>query len=73
MLFDLTGDELFKAYVEQEHLFDVRDVKDHFDEDQYSADEVEKIAWEARRQCDKYDLDFACAIDEALVSLDLMK
>lgn len=82
MEFELTHDELFNAYCEQEHKWDVQACKDYF-YDTYSDEEwfentskktkqcvIEAAAINMRRYINKYDMDFysACsgAIDEAI-------
>lgn len=77
--FELTKDELFNAYLEQEFIFDKENVAGYLEslgsdwtEDNYglSLDEamqyVDDIASELRRNIDKYEMGFDYAIDEAL-------
>ena len=67
---ELTEQELFKAYVEQEHIFDVARTKDYLS-DEYTDEQIDAIAYEARRRTDKYDMEWGDAVDEALVTLRL--
>lgn len=77
--FVLDPTELFNAYREQEHLYDVSDIESYFD--CFDADdivdfcgmnreEVEKLfdymAYEMRRKMDKYNMSFEFARDEAI-------
>ena len=77
--FELTEDELYNAYFEQEHIFDVDDISSFFDElddgdimSEYgkTREEVkwhyDEIAYEMRRQMDKYDVDMWYARGEAI-------
>lgn len=71
--------ELMAAYYVQQHLFDVEDIGNWFDlgedisEYGLSASEVESLyeemAWELRRNLDKYDMDFAYARDAAIYDI----
>ena len=79
MEFELTPNELYRAYEEQEHLYDMGAVRDYVcsweDEDfmdvwnitraQYEA-LVEDMAWCRRRYVNKYDLSEDFALDEAI-------
>ena len=66
--FVLTNDELFTAYLEQQCAFDMQNVRNLHD-DTFNDDEVEAIANEARRQVDKYDVDWEYAVNEAISEL----
>jgi hypothetical protein len=63
--FELTGTELYKAYIEQEHIYDLADVEAYLD-NKCPADQLEEIAYEARRQMDKYGVSLDFAIEEAV-------
>lgn len=78
-VFKLTGDELYRAFWEQEHNFDCDDVRDYlygFEDadliDSFGADSkeieenIDDIAYEMRRQMDKYDVDMDYAREEAI-------
>lgn len=75
--FELTASELYAAHVEQEHIYDTDNVKSQlmicYPNSEYTDDEIDAIAWEVRRQINKYDLDFDYAVDEALVELQLLR
>lgn len=71
---ELTKEELFNAYLEQENLFDVENIEDnmecYFDEDEVemfkdNKDFIEEAANELRRNQDKYGMDYENAIREA--------
>ena len=77
--FELTEDELYAAFSEQEFKFDRADVTDYFlafdiedIEEEYgmTMKEIEskfnEIAYEMRRNIDKYDMDWTYARDEAI-------
>lgn len=77
--FELTADELFRAFQEQEHSFDcdaVRDLVYCFEDadliESFGADSAEilgltdDIAYEMRRQMDKYGIDMDYAREEAI-------
>ena len=74
---ELTNDELFDAYIEQEHKFDL-DSCDTFFHTMYACEEwyegldketesniIEDAAYQLRRNIDKYDMDFEYAMPEA--------
>lgn len=80
--FILTKDELYNAFEEQQHIFDMEDVRSYFDnysEEDYlreyglSSDAVKdrfsEIAYEMRRNIDKYDMDWRCAREAAIGEL----
>lgn len=80
--FELTSDELYAAFSEQEFKFDRADVADYFSafdneyiEEEYgmTAKEVEskfnEIAYEMRRNIDKYDMEWTFARDEAIETI----
>ncbi len=71
---ELTKEELFNAYKEQEGIFDIQNIKDNME---YYLDEshetlignkdfIEEAASELRRNLDKYDMDYENAISSAL-------
>ena len=67
--FELNSQELFEAYTEQEHKWDVSDVDARYGH-LLTDEQVDALAREMRRQRDKYDLDFETAMEEALCNLD---
>ena len=67
--FELNSQELFEAYMEQEHKWDVSDIDARYGH-LLTDEQVDALAREMRRQRDKYDLDFEAAIEEALLNLD---
>lgn len=67
--FELNSQELFEAYMEQEHKWDVSDVDARYGH-LLTDEQVDALAREMRRQRDKYDLDFEAAMEEALLNLD---
>ena len=80
--FVLTKNELYNAFEEQQHIFDMEDVKSYFDgysEEDYlreyglSSDAVKdrfgEIAYEMRRNIDKYDMDWHYAREAAIEEL----
>lgn len=78
MEFELTADELYNAYREQQFLFDRADIEDQFemsDEDCIECYGIRKkeaeslfddMAVEMRRNIDKYDMSWEYARDEAV-------
>ena len=79
MTIELTGDELYRAYEEQQRLFDEADVEAAFDayEDEELVEsygmtrteigeKVSDIACRMRRNIDKYDMTWQYARDEAI-------
>ncbi len=71
---ELTREELFNAYLEQENLFDIQNIEDnmecYLDENEFdilkdNKDFIEETANELRRNQDKYDMDYENAIREA--------
>lgn len=68
--FELNSQELYDAYIELEHEWDVSDVDARYGH-VLSDEQVDAVAWEMRRQRDKYDLDFSTALDEAMFQLGL--
>lgn len=71
--FELNSQELYEAYMEQQHKWDINFVRNltscNYNYD-LTDDEVSAVAREARRQADKYDLDFDFATAEALLEFD---
>lgn len=67
--FELNSNELYNAYIEQEHKWDVSDVDARYGH-LLTDEQINSLAYEMRRQRDKYDLDFETAIEEALLNLD---
>lgn len=70
MEFELNSQELYDAFREQEHKWDVSYVDANVGH-LYNDEQVDAIAYEARRQMDKYDLSFDYALGEALYVLGL--
>lgn len=79
--FELTNQELYEAFTEQEHSFDCDDVRDFLyafeDEDlieQFGVgseeilESLDDIAYEMRRMMDKYGVDLDYAREEAIRS-----
>lgn len=75
---ELTSDELFLAYQEQERLFDIQNIEDNMsggylkeiDEDEYEAlrnnkEAIEYAADVLRRNQDKTDMDYDHALEDA--------
>lgn len=71
---ELTKEELFNAYLEQENLFDIQNIEDnmecYLDENEFdmlkgNENFIEETANELRRNQDKYDMDYENAIREA--------
>lgn len=71
---ELTKEELFDAYLEQQTLYDMRDIelnmKSYLNEDEYeilqnNEDFIENTADELRKNRDRYDMDFETAIETA--------
>lgn len=69
---ELTKQELFEAYTEQQHIWDVSNTKSYLG-DVYTDEEIDAIAYDARRQADKYDLAWDDAVEEALNTLQMRK
>ena len=83
--YELTHDELYMAYLEQEHEFDVNDVDSFIYDYEYNMDgdgekifynkygitverakaNIDRIAYEKRRNIDKYDMEWRDAVTEA--------
>ena len=75
---ELTSHELYQAYIEQEHIFDKNDVENYFeDEDpdfetEYGCsraeamEKLDEIAYEMRRNIDKYDMNWYDAREAAI-------
>lgn len=77
---ELTKDELFKAYMEQENIFDIQNIEDnmenYLDESEYdllkdNKEFIEEAANELRRNQDKYDMDYENSIREAFEEVKL--
>lgn len=77
---ELTSNELFNAYCEQERIFDIHNIEDnmenYLDVSEYdllkdNREFIEETASELRRNQDKYDMDFENAIREAFKSVKL--
>lgn len=71
---ELTKEEVFNAYMEQENIFDIQNIEDnmenYLDELEYdllknNKEFIEETANELRRNQDKYDMDYEDAIREA--------
>lgn len=65
MHFELSDDELYRAYAEQRHLFDMMDVESYTD-DNHTKEEIELIAREMRHLMDKYGCTVEYAVPEAI-------
>ena len=75
---ELTSDELFRAYSEQEHKFDIDDILEELetgdeDTDNYNdipiawlKENVSEIAYLKRRNIDKYGLEWREAVRQAI-------
>lgn len=72
---ELTGSELFQAYLEQEHLFDIQNIEenmgaylepDEFSELKDNNDFIQTAAYTLRRNQDKYDMCYENALDNAI-------
>ena len=75
---ELTSDELFRAYSEQEHKFDIDDIFEELetgdeDTDNYNdipiawlKENVSEIAYLKRRNIDKYGLEWREAVRQAI-------
>lgn len=76
---ELTENELYQAYIEQEHIFDRNDVENYFDdyedsdfETEYGCsraeamEKLDEIAYEMRRNIDKYDMNWYDAREAAI-------
>lgn len=76
---ELTEQELFDAFTEQEFIFDLDNVRNYFmdytDEDfqqeygisrEEAESRFEDVASQLRRNIDKYDMDYEYAISEAI-------
>ena len=70
MEFELNSQELYDAFCEQEHKWDVSYVDSNL-RSPLPEDQVHAIAWEMRRQIDKYGLEMAYAFDEAISELGI--
>ena len=72
MEIELTQAEMWSAYEEQQHKFDISDIDAVFDYEEYGFSEaeadgiIEEMACRMRRYIDKYDCDLAYARDEAI-------
>lgn len=71
---ELTSDELFNAYLEQESLFDIENIENnmayYLNEEEYeklkdNRDFIESAAYELRHNQDKHNMDFEFAIRDA--------
>ena len=69
---ELTKNELYDAFREQRHQFDLQEMECFIDTD-YTTEEREAIAVEARRQVDHYDITFEFAVNEAIKELGLSR
>lgn len=75
---ELTSDELFRAYSEQEHKFDIDDILEELetggeDTDNYNdipiawlKEKFSEIAFLKRRNIDKYGLEWSEAVKQAI-------
>lgn len=73
--FELTSDELYRAYIEQQNLFDRENIEnnmeDYLDPVAYAMlkdneDFIEDATYDLRRNQDKYDMTFEYALDDAI-------
>ena len=75
---ELTKDELFNAYCEQENIFDVNSCRDYLNSGIYNGEQwyeeldketedllVEEAAYQLRRNIDKYEMSYDYAISDA--------
>lgn len=75
---ELTQDELFNAYCEQQYEWDIKNCEDYLNSGIYDGEEwyeelneetkniiIEEAAYQFRRNVDKYDMNYEYAIDEA--------
>ncbi len=81
LVIELTSEEVYKAYLEKEHEFDTQDVIDMLEymEDEIFAkhsktkeqcmEMVDRMAYEKRRNVDKYDMEWECAVLDAISSV----
>lgn len=69
---ELTANELYDAFREQQHQFDLQELESYIEAD-YTTEEREAIAVEARRQVDHYDITFEFAVSEAVKELGLSR
>lgn len=80
--FELTRDEIYRAFNEQEHIYDVADIEDvvfYMEEEEvlveYGVSKEsflamkDEMAYEKRRNMDKYDMSWDYARDEAISSV----
>lgn len=80
--FELTRDELYSAYEEQEHIFDKADVEDVFDSmldeeviENYGISKsiaeglLDEMAYRMRHYIDKHDMSLESARDEAITDI----
>lgn len=71
---ELTKDEIYQAYLEQESMFDLENIdlnmevylsKEEYELLKDNKDFMEEAAYELRRNQDKYDMDYEFALKEA--------
>lgn len=71
---ELTKDEIYSAYLEQESMFDLENIdlnmevylsKEEYELLKDNKDFMEEAAYELRRNQDKYDMDYEFALKEA--------
>lgn len=71
---ELTKDEIYQAYLEQESMFDLENIdlnmETHLSKEEYellkdNKEFMEEAAYELRRNQDKYDMDYEFALKEA--------
>ena len=71
---ELTKDEIYQAYLEQESMFDLENIdlnmETYLSKEEYellkdNKDFMEEAAYELRRNQDKYDMDYEFALKEA--------
>lgn len=67
--FELNSQELYDAYIEQEHKWDVSDVEARYGH-LLSEKQVDAVARRVRKWRDKHDLNFESALAEVLYDYD---
>ena len=74
---ELSSNELSRAYTEQEHLYDVEDIRQTIDEESedeeykgvpvsWLEDHVDEIAYLKRKYIDNYNSDWRVAVEDAI-------
>ncbi len=74
---ELTKDELYRAYIEQQEMYDIDNIRmnmeNYLDEDEYdkfknNEDFIFEAACQLRRNQDKYDMVYEYALEDAINS-----